>query len=148
MESSAYTELRKEYPKEWRIWYVMNRRCETDKTCYVDVEVCDEWSRKVSGEEGFINWLDAVGPRPTERHDFTRKDTFGDWTYENSHWTPREIRNHNQRWHQTEIADFRRQAYANGITRHQWYGRLARGWDPRDAATLPPEKTKYRNRLV
>ena len=63
-EMSLYTELRKEYLQTWRIWYVMNQRCDPkwrakygakNSKCLFEIE--DEWSREEFGEEGLDSYL-------------------------------------------------------------------------------------------
>lgn len=60
--NQEYTLLRKEYPRTWRIWFRMNRRCELGQDGnYVDVEVCARWNRNTSQEQGFINFVEDLG---------------------------------------------------------------------------------------
>ena len=46
--NSTYSALRKEYIKEWRIWYEMNYRCRENIEYYVETNVCPDWQ----GPEG------------------------------------------------------------------------------------------------
>jgi len=80
-----YTELRKEYPRTWRIWYRMNKRCEIGERWFADVEVCDEWNREVCGEQGFIQFLDDMGPNETDG-EITRIDMHYNYTPGNCEW--------------------------------------------------------------
>ena len=56
-----YTELRKEYPRTWRIWYRMNKRVDYGVKGYTDIIVCDEWNIDTSAEQGFLNFFDDMG---------------------------------------------------------------------------------------
>jgi len=147
--NSYYASLRKDYPRTWRIWYRMNRRCEIGQSGnYVHVEVCDEWNRNESGEEGFINFVDDMGPSEKDL-EIDRINPFGNYEPGNCRWTTRTVNQNNTRWHHTsERAKWKKKADANGIGRHCFYARLARGWNIQDAATLPPEHIPYRKRIV
>lgn len=148
-KNSYYSGLRKDYPRTWRIWYRMNRRCEIGQNGdYVNVEVCEEWNRNKAGEEGFINFVDDMGPSEKDL-EIDRINPFGDYEPGNCRWTTRTVNNNNTRWHHTnERAKYKNKAVKNGISRECFYSRLSRGWDMRDAATLPPENKPYRKRIV
>ena len=65
--SSIYTAMRKEHLSTWRLWYLINQRCDPEwRAKYIPhnttfYDICDDWSREVSGEQGFINFMDDVG---------------------------------------------------------------------------------------
>lgn len=145
--SSTYTDLRAEYLNEWRIWYRMCKRCREDMTYYVEVEVCDEWQ----GEQGFVNWLDDMGPRPTPTSVLDRVNKFGDYEPGNVVWTTKKESSNNGRAHndKSKLPYWRKEAESNGINRHTFYSRVRdHGWNPIDAATIPVSKTKYKKRLT
>lgn len=147
-ENTYYSSLRKDYPRTWRIWYRMNRRCELGQDGnYVHVEVCDEWNREISGEEGFINFVDDMGPSEKDL-EIDRINPFGDYEPGNCRWVDRFVQANNTRWHHGEQAQWRKKAEKNGIGRHCFYARLSRGWNINDASTLPPANKPYRKRIV
>ena len=71
---SLYSQLRKEHLAEWRVWYNMCHNCKNNKTYYVETDVCEEWK----GPEGFINWLDDIGPRPNDKYVLDRINKFAE----------------------------------------------------------------------
>lgn len=146
-KNSYYTELRKEYPRTWRIWYRMNRRVSDNVKGYADVIVCDEWNIDTSAEQGFLNFFDDMG-ESEGKLEIDRINPFGDYEANNCRWVTRTIQNNNTRNHHQGDYDMLHLAYSNNIPRHTFYGRLKRGWAPIDAATLPSSKIPYRNRLV
>ena len=145
-QNSYYTSLRKDYPRTWRIWYRMNRRCELNTLGYVETKVCDEWNIKVAEEEGFINFVDDMGPSEKDL-EIDRINPFGDYEPSNCRWTTRLQNMRNQRKHNTEKGKYCNIAEKNGISRVTYYQRVRRGWDMVDAATLPPSSKKYKDRL-
>lgn len=150
--SGLYTHLRKQNPRLWRIWYRMCYRCQfPDKAQqykgYKDVEVDEDWDYYTVGSKGFINFYDDMIQGYKEELELDRIDVFGHYTKSNLRWTTRKVNNNNKRWHHGEMAELHRIRKANGVARHTFYGRLYRGWDPMDAATLGPDKnTNYKNR--
>lgn len=143
----TYTELRAEYLAEWRVWYRMCKRCEDDLEYYVEVEVCDEWQ----GPNGFVNWLDHLGPRPSPDSVMDRINKLGDYEPGNVKWTSRRESANNQRIHanKSKLPYWRIIAESNGINKYTFYSRVRdRGWNVVDAATLPPNAKKYRKRII
>lgn len=144
---NLYSELRAEYLNEWRIWYRMCKRCRDDMYCYVETQVCDEWQ----GPQGFVNWLDYMGPRPSLEHCIDRINKFGDYEPGNVEWTTKTVSNNRMRQHKDpeRMAYWRKQAVANGINARTFYSRVRDcGWNWQDAATLPKGTRKYTNRTV
>ena len=146
-ENSYYTDLRKDYPRTWRIWYRMNRRCETKQAGYVNVKVCEDWSKELSGEDGFINFVDCMGPSEREL-EIDRIDPFGDYEPGNCRWVTRKQQCNNMRKHNDGSLKWLQLAKKNGICYHTFYSRLERGWNPKDAASLRPSTTKYKQRII
>ena len=149
-DSSVYTAIRKEYPRTWHIWYRMNRRCEKpgpQESAYLDVVVCDEWNKEESGEYGFLNFFDHMGPSEKDLQ-IDRINPFGDYEPGNCRWVDRFVQNNNTRFHTTEKGQMIKTATKNGIKKDTYYSRCKRGWNPIDAATLPPSATKYKQRIV
>lgn len=146
--ANEYTQLRKDYPRTWRIWYRMNRRCDIGQNGdYVDVEVCDAWNIHTQHQQGFINFLDDMGPSEG-RLEIDRINPLGDYELENCRWVEPAVNRRNTRARHRGDYKWLDVAKANGIKRVTFYHRLYRGWTPQDAATLPVDKSKYRNRLV
>lgn len=140
-----YTDLRKQYLDEWRIWYRMCNVCANNETYYVETQVCDEWQ----GEQGFINWLDYVGPRPTSDSVLDRINKLGDYEPGNVEWTSKGISQSRSRRHETSDAlKWKRIAHSNGIKRGTWYKRLSMGWSLEDAACLPAENKPLKTRTI
>ena len=143
--SSLYTELRKEYLAEWRIWYRMHQCVRRKEKTYIDVEVYDDWF----GQDGFIEWLDYMGPRPKNCTNILRINKFGNYEPGNVKWGTYKERYDTARWHSTESGKFNAIRQKNGICKGTYYTRLRCGWHPMDAATIPPNKHKrYKDYLV
>jgi hypothetical protein len=143
--NSMYTDMRKEYIDEWRIWYKMIYSCEHNKDYYVEIEVCEDWQ----GESGFLNWFDHIGPRPSPEYVHDRINKFGDYEPGNVEWTTKAQSMNNCRKHidPKERAYWGKIAQQNGIKKNTYYARVwDRGWEPQDAATLPPSQKPYKFR--
>jgi hypothetical protein len=145
-QNSYYTSLRKEYPRTWRIWYRMNKRCEDNQKGYFEVEVCDEWSREFSQEEGFINFVDDMGPSEKDL-EIDRIDPWGNYEPSNCRWVTRKVQNNNYRFHHSERGKILARAKANGLSKGTVYSRLQRGWAIEDAVSLPPSQINYKDRI-
>ena len=144
---SAYAETRKDYNIEWRTWLRMIRACRDNHKYYVETSVCREWL----GEKGFLNWLDHIGPKPGFEYIHDRINKLEDYKPGNVRWTSKTESQNNQRKHlqPEERAYWGKIAKSNGISKHTFFARVHdRGWDVKDAATLPPSQIKYKNRLV
>tara|TARA_E500000318_G_scaffold94567_1_gene93961 strand:- start:521 stop:871 length:351 start_codon:yes stop_codon:yes gene_type:complete len=113
---------------------------------YVDVQVCEEWK----GSEGFLEWLDHMGPRPSEDMVMDRISKIGDYEPGNVEWTTKETNMNRCRKHQdpNEVAYWGARARENGIKRHTFAHRVERGWALEDAATLEPSQKWYRDRTL
>lgn len=143
-----YTSLRKEYPRTWRIWYRMCKRCELPQKGYAQISVDENWDYFEIGSYGFLNFIDDMGPQEDPKLELDRINVLGDYEKSNCRWTTRTVNNNNKRWHQSEKGKMNTLRKRNGINRHTYYGRLERGWDPHDAATMPPNAIPYKNRTV
>ena len=145
---SDYTHLRKEYPRTWRVWYRMCKRCDIPQKGYADISVYEDWDYFTVGSAGFINFLDDLGPMEDLEFEIIRDDAFGDYAPGNCAWRRTEKRMMGRRWHKTKIAGMIKRAKANGICRHTFYSRLERGWNPEDAVSLPPSPYPYKSRII
>lgn len=143
--SSNYSALRKQYLTEWRIWYRMCYRCQNDLQYYVETEVCEEWQ----GEQGFINWFDHMGPRPTGNYILDRINKLDDYRPGNCHWVLKDDAHRKMRLHETDRGRWHIVARENGIKKHTFYSRIRQwGWDIQDAATMPPGVKGYHKRKL
>ena len=142
-----YTELRKEYPRTWRIWYRMNSRCNNPcQTAYLEVKVCEEWNILDSEQDGFINFVDDMGPSEKDL-EIDRLNPFGNYEPGNCRWTTRSKNMNNQRQHHTEKGKYKLVAIKNGISKQTYYARVRRGWSLQDASSLSTSYQSYRNRI-
>lgn len=150
--SGVYTTLRKHNIRLWRIWYRMNRRCGTNEDGspvdpnYKKISVCDEWSKDISGDLGFINFYDDMITGYTDDLELDRIDPFGNYQADNCRWATRKQQMNNTRWHTTDYGKRYLEARKRGLNRHTIYSRLERGWSVEDAFTLPIGKKPYKTR--
>ena len=79
---------RSEWSREHAIWCGMISRCTNPKVKNFHryggrgIRVCARWL----GEEGFVNFLADMGPRPSKRHSIERKNTDGHYEPDNCCW--------------------------------------------------------------
>ncbi len=135
---TMYTELRLEYPRTWRIWNRMNYRCEHPDVhpSYADIRVCDAWNRNISGELGFVNFLDDIGEIDISGAWVERKNKYKDWSPQNTHLL--QNKSGLQRWHEDHPEIM--QGRARGINPKTIQSRLKNGWDLIRATTEPAHK--------
>ncbi len=80
-------------------WLEMKGRCYCPtKTQYSDyggrgITVCERWL----GENGFVNFLDDMGERPSVSHTLDRKDNNGQYCKDNCKWATRAEQQRNRR---------------------------------------------------
>jgi hypothetical protein len=145
---SDYTHLRKEYPRTWRVWYRMCKRCNLPQKGYADIAVYEDWDYFEVGSAGFINFLDDMGPMEDMEYEIIRDDAFGDYAPGNCKWRKTAKRMMGRRWHKTKRAELLKKARANGLNRHTFYGRMERGWNEEDAVSLPVSSLPYKSRII
>lgn len=145
--SGLYTNFRKQYPRAWRIWYVMQQRCDGRCKHYRTVSICKDWSRLQSGEQGFINFCDdmQVGPATSEdpNLEIDRINVKGHYTPRNCRWATRTINNQNKLIYHTAHGKALNLMRQNGIARTTFYYRINQGWSLRRAATEPAKRQNY-----
>lgn len=139
--------LRKDLP-EYRVWKSMIARCHIPSaTGYKfyggrGVQVCVAWRRS------FEAFFDDMGPRPSDKHELDRIDTYGDYTPDNCRWLVGEENRRCDRrsyWWCVDDHRFNSSAVAakhfgvNQSTIHRWcLGRVEKGVQIR-----PPKKGCY-----
>lgn len=144
----TYTEMRKEYPRTWRIWYRMNKRCKIGQAGdYLDVEVCDDWNIDNGSADAFLRFLDDMGPSE-DGLEIDRENPLGNYEPGNCRWVDPAVNRRNTRARYRGDYDMLDRARSNGITASTYFSRLRLGWHPQDAATLPPSAVKYRKRKI
>ena len=98
MTTSTYTMYRKEYLREWRQWYQMHARCNNKIDYCQNIIVEPEWC----GQQGFINFVDDIGPRPSDDHCLFRVDKSLNYGPTSTKWATR-----NEDWHRRDITNIR-----------------------------------------
>ena len=81
--TSQYTLYRRQYLRLWRCWARMHRRCVLGEDYCANISVAPEWQ----GPQGFVNFVDDLGDRPSEKHWLVRKDKSQDFTLSNVEWS-------------------------------------------------------------
>ena len=147
--TSQYTAMRKAHRQLWDRWYKMCKRCNDNELYYDDVKVCDDWNIDISGEQGFINFVEDMGDDFREELVLDRIDPKGDYDAHNVRWTTTTQNNRNRRFHKyTERGQYlikmcEKWGYSQK-TRVRFWNRLRRGWSYEDTLNVPP---RYGNRL-
>jgi len=82
----------KKQPPEWEVWRNMKRRCfDPSQISYPyygarGIRVCERWREH---GKGFKNFMEDMGPRPSEEFHLDRVDPDKDYCKENCQWSHR-----------------------------------------------------------
>ncbi len=134
---------------EYSTWQHMIRRCkgkvrEIDAKNYRDrgINICARWL----GEDGFVNFFEDMGPRPSPGHSIDRIDNNRGYSPDNCRWATGAEQNRNKR--NNHVVEFRGEhvtlgelAERYGILCQTLHGRvLTLKWDIERAVTVPVKK--------
>ena len=141
---TTYSELRTLHKREWSSWQQLNYKCTHQIKPYVGIEVQDDW--KITHANGFRNFIDDVGPKPTTDSVLSRLDKTKDWDTLNTYWALSKKQNQETVVTNQKSEEWRKWmliARENDIHYQCYYARVALWkWDMVTAATTPSE-TKY-----
>jgi hypothetical protein len=126
----------------YRIWLGIHNRCTCPtNTSYPNygargIYVCERWS----GRDGFINFVNDMGPRPSPQHSVERKENNGPYSPENCFWATRKQQGRNKRNNRlltvgTETMPLSAWAERTGLSRSVIKARLRLGWSHERALT-------------
>ena len=131
---------------EYSPWQSMIQRCvNANNIGYANyggrgIRVCDRW-RKPDGQ-GFLNFLNDMGPRPSSRHTIERNHMNLDYCPENCRWATYKEQARNKRNNTTVTYNGKSQCIAAwteelGLKRTTISARLKSGWSVEKALTTP-----------
>ncbi len=134
---------------EYTVWQNMKKRClDTSYRRYPDyggrgVTICARWL------ESFQNFIDDMGPRPSPKHSIERKDNAGNYEPSNCCWAARVVQDRNKRTNHVityngETMVLQAWAERTGICYETIRARIAKGWNPEQALTTPPNPSRQR----
>ncbi len=131
---------------EYRAWAGMKVRC-YDIRCpqYGDyggrgIKICARWL----GPEGFQNFFNDMGHKPSAEHSIDRIDVNGGYEPGNCRWATRKEQRVNQRNPRLKMLTYKGEtltvtewAERLGISNHTLGARIRRGWDVAKALEMP-----------
>ena len=131
----------------YRAWINMRRRClKPTNHAYADyggrgIAVCERWVNS------FPNFLEDMGPRPSEKHSLDRTDNDKGYEKANCRWATMKEQLNNTRANRIVEIDGRKQTLSLwcdeiGISRSRVQDRMKWGWTVERALTAPIRKTR------
>lgn len=135
-----------EYKREFAIWSGIKTRCNNpNRKCYYlyggrGISICNRWSNS------FENFIEDMGPAPTDEHSIDRIDCNGNYCPENCRWATWNEQGLNRRDNRIIEFDGRSQCLIEwsretGISNHTIHARLKLGWTIEKTLTTPVLKT-------
>lgn len=132
---------------EYKAWAEMLRRCYRPKCnrYYTHgargIRVCERWQ----GLNGFVNFFDDMGSRPTDRHSLDRIDNNGNYEPGNCRWATNEQQVRNSRKAHNLTFDGQTRCIEEwsqivGIASSLIVWRIGTGWSTEDALTVKPRR--------
>jgi hypothetical protein len=129
---------------EFGIWKGMIQRCQNPNQSNYSryggrgIKVCDRWR----GDSGFQNFIDDLGPRPSDNHSIDRIDVNGDYCPENCRWASVKEQARNKRNNRFLSYDGRNQCLSAWAKEFEMgettlTTRLLSGWSVEKALTVP-----------
>ena len=136
---------------EFLVWSAMKRRC-LNKACDKyhryggrGITVCIRWR----GENGFVNFLSDMGPRPTLKHRIERRNNDGNYEPGNCRWATQKEQMRNTSANRVLVIGGISKpmvvwAEEYGIPYKLVHDRITKkGWDPERALTTPPRYREH-----
>lgn len=127
-------------PYGYLAWQSMHNRCESENNhAYKNyggrgIKVCERWS----GENGFVNFMSDMGPKPYRSYSIDRIDVNGDYCPENCRWASAKMQANNRRNNFVIKGKTLAEWGDNlGGSRYLVRKRIQRGWSEDDAISIP-----------
>lgn len=141
--SSYYSAHRKANIGFWRRWYAMNQRTHLrPDPNYKNVKVCDDWHIEISGEQGYLNFVEDMFDDFEEHLELDRINPYDHYHAHNCRWVDKKTQNNNTRYHHTDkgrwLTWMRNKWGDTKTTKMRFHNRIKRGWTPKEAAEIPP----------
>ena len=127
-----------------RIWRAVWSRCNNPKHKHYylyggrGIKMCDRWL----GENGFENFKNDMGDRPSPKHEIDRRDNSLGYSPDNCHWVTDYEQSRNKRSNRNITYNGKTQCLMDwskelGISHNTLLKRIRSGWDEIDALTRP-----------
>lgn len=135
--------------KTYNAWVAMRQRCYNKNLKGHrhyggrGIRVCKRWR----GEDGFANFMEDMGPRPSAKHSLDRIDNDGNYTPKNCRWATRRQQQNNRRTNHfltykgvtKSVSQWSR---ATGISKNTILMRVRAGWSTSDSLRESPGAVK------
>ncbi len=142
------------YTPEYRIWQAMKARINNPNSKFYHryggrgIKICDRWLE--SDGQGFLNFLEDMGTKPSEKHSIDRINNDGYYEPSNCRWATQVEQTNNTgrnkrllyKGIERSISEWSRRLRCNPNT---LTGRLKRGLTIEEALAIPIDKSKRRN---